>query len=137
MREAFIRHHPGQPLCGDIWYFHEGYPGLYMVVDFVDPLNLGLTFSDGKRLGCGYRDIFERLVTKKATLVSTFEDVPFPECDSDGSSRDDASPQSTTIEASLGFIQQVLALHESARMVSDQRFQRPGLLRKEVIGAAV
>lgn len=74
-----IRHHPDNPLCGDVWRLGDG---CYVVVDYKDPFYTGLTLSDGDKVlgrsGFGYTDGVRRLLEgERAELVSTFEEIPY------------------------------------------------------------
>jgi hypothetical protein len=99
----------GHPRCGDVWRLPDG---RHLLVDYKSSLQTGLTYDDGERRGCYYTDTFESLLgygfyqQAKATLVSRFEDRPFPWCDAKGWSREEDKP---TLQDSLNFLQAVLA----------------------------
>lgn len=101
-----IRYHPGRSLCGDVWKMPDG---RYMLVDYVDVFQTGITFSDGERRGYKYTATLEEMLRREeAELVSTFEDRHFPCADSRGWTPSDAKPSDWSKEDSLKFIQYVL-----------------------------
>lgn len=90
-----IRYHPENPLCGDVWRLHDGQ---VLVVDYIDSLTIGFTFQNGKRHGINYRYTFKSLV-RRGQLISSFEEIPFDECDNEGWSRlSDKGEVRTSIE---------------------------------------
>jgi hypothetical protein len=100
-----IRYHAGNPLCGDIWQLRDK---RYMVVDYVDSFQVGVTFSDGTQGGVKYRDGFRQNVTG-GKLISTWEEWPFRYCDYRGWTRE---TDKCTKEQSLQFLNRRLKLIE-------------------------
>jgi hypothetical protein len=101
-----IRYHPESPLCGDIWRLREE---RYLVVDYVDSFQVGVTFSDGTQGGVKYRDSFRQHVMG-GKLISTWEEWPFRYCDHRGWTR---QTDYCTKEQSLQFLNRRLQLVEA------------------------
>ncbi len=91
------RHHVYYPACGDIWRFgdkpvlvdsnvhHAELARRHMVVSYVDDFKVQVTFSNLFTILTHGRDAFSLfLVRNKPALVSTYETLPYGECDRQG-----------------------------------------------------
>lgn len=110
-----IRYHPGSPRCGDVWRLNDG---RYVVVDYVDGLCNGVTFSDGEKVLArgshkyteGVRVFLER---HQAELISAYEDRAYP-CGVDDRGWTDSKYKPDTADRdgsrSVGFLKEVLRI---------------------------